>query len=293
MYICENLNKNNFKYLIDLNSKRSTFNELNQDFIDEFKRQNLLKKLIIKKNVHLLKSNDKYIGFMWIKNGLSKYQYEINAMNIAKEYIFDISTYIYLINSFKYAKMLSYRCEKNLYNYDILKKLNFYQVESNYELEIDLKEYFELPKLDSISIEKLKKREEEEIRCFIQNEVFQKNGRIPITVDDIYCDEVQDYYVDDGSFFIKKDGSHIGYGQFIVKNGEPTVVNFGILKFYRGKGYGRYFLKYILNCLKKIGYNKAYIKVDTDNTVAINLYKSVGFTQKSSCSLWEKKVTEK
>lgn len=290
MYNYEILNKYNLKYLVSLNSKRYNFNKLNMDFMDEFKKDNMLKRIMIKRNVHLLKYDNKYIGFIWVKKENPKETYNINCIEMCNEFLLDINTYNLLLKSFKSAKAFIYKCEKNLYNYEILKKLNFEEVEGSFELEINLKKYFELKHFENIKVEMLVKSKEEEIRCYIQNEVFHKDGRIPISVDDIYYDETQNYYVNDGSLFIKLNNEAIGYGQLIFKDGSPYVVNFGLLSKYRGKGYGRYFLQYILNYTKSIGYEKAYINVDIKNFVAINLYKSVGFVESKECCLWRKTI---
>lgn len=290
MYSWEFLNKWNLKSLVYLNSKRQNFNKLNLDFMDEFKKDSMIKKFLIKKNVHLLKYNDKYIGFIWVKKETSKETYNINSIQMCKEFFLDVNTYNLLLKSFKSAKSFIYKCEKNLYNYEVLKKLNFEELEGNFELEINLQKYFDLKYFENVKVEALVKYKEEEVRCRIQNEVFHKDGRIPISVDDIYYDETQNYYVDDGSLFIKLDDETIGYGQLIFKDGIPFVVNFGLLPGYRGKGYGRYFLQYILNYAKSIGYEKVYIKVDINNFVAINLYKSVGFVEIKEYCIWKKIV---
>lgn len=288
MYNWETLNKWNLKYLVYLNSRRQNFNNLNKDFMDEFKKDNMIKKILIKKNVHLLKYNDKYIGFIWVKKEDSKENYSINSIEMRKEFLEDINTYNLLLKSFRAAKSFTYKCEKNLYNYEILKRLNFEEVEGNFELEINLASYFNLRHSENIKVEALIKYKEEEVRCRIQNEVFRKDDRIPISVDDIYYDEAQDYYVNDGSLFIKLNDKAIGYGQLIFKDGIPFIVNFGLLSEYRGNGYGKYFLQYILNYAKSIGCEKVYIKVDINNYVAINLYKSVGFAETKECCTWKK-----
>lgn len=288
MYSWEILNKWNLKDLVCLNSKRQNFNSLNKDFMDEFKKDNMIKKILIKKNVHLLKYNDKYIGFIWVKKEDSKENYSINSMEMCREFLGELNAYNSLFKSFKSAKSFTYKCEKNLYNYDILKKLNFEEVEGNFELEINLEKNFDIKTFENIKVEALAKFKEEEIRCYIQNEVFHKEGRIPISVDDIYYDETQNYYVDDGSLFIKLNNKAIGYGQLIFKDGIPFVVNFGLLPEYRGHGYGKYFLQYILNYTRSIGHKKVCIKVDINNFVAINLYKSVGFVEMKECCIWKK-----
>jgi hypothetical protein len=69
---------------------------------------------------------------------------------------------------------------------------------------------------ESVNIELFKKGFHEQIRCNIQNEVFKNDSRIPLSIEDIYYDESQKYYYDEGSIFIKKANDYIGYGQIIM-----------------------------------------------------------------------------
>ncbi len=106
---------------------------------------------------------------------------------------------------------------------------------------------------------------------------FKSHDRIPLTKEDIYFDESQNYYVKDASFFIKKDDEYIGYGQVILENNIPFIVNFGILSNFRKEGYGKVLLNHILNKLKIKGFKKVMIRVSSENEIALNLYKSLGF----------------
>ena len=51
-----------------------------------------------------------------------------------------------------------------------------------------------------------------------------------------------------------------------------------VKKNYRGEGYGKAILQYVLSISKKKGYSEIVLGVDCDNTVAFNLYKKLGFS---------------
>jgi len=51
-----------------------------------------------------------------------------------------------------------------------------------------------------------------------------------------------------------------------------------VKKNYRGEGYGKAILQYILSIAKEKGYSEIVLGVDCDNTVALNLYKKLGFS---------------
>ena len=50
-----------------------------------------------------------------------------------------------------------------------------------------------------------------------------------------------------------------------------------VKKNYRGEGYGKAILQYVLSIAKEKGYSEIVLGVDCDNTVAFNLYKKLGF----------------
>ena len=68
-----------------------------------------------------------------------------------------------------------------------------------------------------------------------------------------------------------------------------TIVNFGIVDKYRGKGLSKIFLKKIIDEAKKYGIDELYIRVDSNNIKAINLYKSIGFKEINKILVWERK----
>ena len=51
-----------------------------------------------------------------------------------------------------------------------------------------------------------------------------------------------------------------------------------VKKNYRGEGYGKAILQYVLSIAKEKGYSEIVLGVDCDNTVAFNLYKKLGFS---------------
>jgi GNAT superfamily N-acetyltransferase len=151
----------------------------------------------------------------------------------------------------------------------------------------DLPESIDFTLNEELEFELMQKGRDEKKRCEIQNKIFQDNNRIPLTLEDIFFDEIQDYYFEKGAVFLKKNDRYIGYGQFIIEKGMPVIVNFGIIKEFRGRGYSRYFLIYILNLIHFNGFNKIIIKVKNSNYIALNLYKSVGFKVKREQCLLE------
>lgn len=288
MITCEKLNDKNLNCFIELNKRRKIFNALNKDFFDVYNNTSLIKKFFIKKNVRIFRFNKEYAGYAWIEKK-HKDIVEINAMYIEKKYGLKAGIYKTILNYFNKGYRFLYNCEKNDYNYPVLKRLGFNVIKGSMQLKIQLENLRLVKKADDITVKKFVKSQDENIRCCIQNEIFDSAGRIPLSVEDIYYDETQDYYVDDGSFFIKKCDLIIGYGQYILENNIVTIVNFGIAKKYRKKGYGKYFLTYILNALKEKGYKDVYIKVDMSNIPAINLYTGIGFVKEAEQLQLEKK----
>ncbi|URZ00675.1 GNAT family N-acetyltransferase [Clostridium felsineum] len=287
MFTCEKLNDKNLGLFIELNKKRKYFNVLNKDFFAVYNKTPLIKRFFIKKSVNILKFNKEYAGYAWLEKK-NKNTIEIKAMYIEKKFGLKREIYNTLLDFFNTGCKFSYKCEKNDYNYFVLKNLGFNIVRGNMELKKDLETINFVERPNDITVENFVKSRDENIRCYIQNKVFDAEGRIPLSIEDIYYDETQKYYLDDGSFFLCKNGFKIGYGQFILEYNNITIVNFGIIEEYRGKGYGRYFLSYILNVLRNRNYKTVYIKVDMNNIPAINLYISMGFVKEIEYLKFEK-----
>ncbi|CAB1245139.1 GNAT family N-acetyltransferase [Clostridium sp. MT-14] len=280
MYKCIKLIKKNLKYFRELNSKRTLFNSLNKDFFQVYDNCNFIQKMILRNKVKLIKNNVKYIGYIWT-DIYNKNVCYINAMNVLYGYNNMSSLpYKYLINTIKENCIIRYLCENNDYNFKLLKSVGFEKKEGTLILYKELPENMHFILNRELEFEMLQKGKDEGKRCEIQNKIFQEDNRVPLTLEDIFFDEVQDYYFEKGAVFLKKNNEYIGYGQFIIENGIPVIVNFGIIKEFRGKGYSKFLLMYILKLIHSNGFNKIIIKVKNSNYIALNLYKSVGFEVK-------------
>ena len=71
-----------------------------------------------------------------------------------------------------------------------------------------------------------------------------------------------------------------------MENDIPVIVNFGILKEFRGKKYGKALLIYLLKLIYSSGFNKIIIKVKSSNYIALHLYTSMGFHIESEIYNW-------
>jgi len=288
MNICVNLDNNKMEILKKLNEERNGFNNLNRDFFAFYNDLNFIQKHFIKRSVKLLKSNGTYTGYIWINNDSDNY-YKIESIN-ANENINLAQNLRTLIRSFAKKNIFFYECEKNDFNYKILKDLGFMKKQGAIEMCSMLENNFDFKIPESISIKKFKSNLDERKRCYLQNKIFKTDDRIPLSVQDIYFDESQEYYFEDGSYFIKLGNQEIGYGQLIMNNYVPTIVNFGILDEFRGHGYGKAFIKFFLRLAADKNLDNVFIKVDYSNKIAFNLYSSVGFKIYKETYTWKLKI---
>lgn len=284
MYELVELNKNNINEFRELNALKDEFNKLNKDFFKIYHKQNYFHQFLQKKNVRLLKKDSIYIGYIWCEN-LRKYIYKIQALNIINDenLLEGYTTLIKYING--YSKIY-YECEKNKYNFDTLEELGFNKINGIIQMTLTLDNYIEFIVEKGITFKKMIKGIDESLRCTLQNRIFKREDRIPLDIDDIYYDEIQSYYYDDGAIFMKKYDDYIGYGQIIMKQSVPYIVNFGLLNKWRNKGYGKIFLSYLLKILYNNGFKIVKIKVEPNNFAAINLYKGFGFTEERELYTW-------
>lgn len=289
MYECIGLNKKNINYFIELNKAKDEFNILNKDFFQVYTICNFAQQILLRRKVKLLKNNYSYIGYIWSDIN-DKDICNINAMNVLttfnnlKSYAM---AYKFMINTLTKTNTINYLCENNDYNFKILNNIGFVQKEGTLILYSNIRENIPLILDDEFQFEILNKGIGEQKRCEIQNKIFEDDNRIPLTIDDIYFDEIQEYYFDRGAVFLKKNGQYIGYGQIIIEDNIPMIVNFGIIKEYRGNGYSKILLIYLLHLIKANGFNLVKIKVKSTNIIALTLYKSLGFKIKNEIYKWE------
>lgn len=286
---CVKLKFSNMKYFKLLYNTNSNFNSLNENYFPIYNNSNFIKKLFLMNQVTLLKNyHNTYIGYMW-KEKIKNNYFKVKALNVIKT----CNTKIYNNFFVNYPKgsLFSYKCQKNNFNHIILSDIGFKRISTTIEMlrNINAKIPFSYP--PNISFKKFIINKDENLRCYLQNNIFYKKTRPPLSIDDIYFEEKQKYFHNDTCFFIHDNEKNItfGYGQIIFKDNGPVIVNFGILKNYRGHGYGKAFLIYLLNCLYKLGYHKTFIEVDYNNTIALNLYNKLNFNINREISKWELK----
>jgi ribosomal-protein-alanine N-acetyltransferase len=74
-------------------------------------------------------------------------------------------------------------------------------------------------------------------------------------------------------------GDMAGYGIMSVGAGEAHILNVCIADEYRGRGFARKVLQYLLDRARAAGMHEAFLEVRPSNTTAAHLYHSMGFEQ--------------
>jgi [ribosomal protein S18]-alanine N-acetyltransferase len=78
---------------------------------------------------------------------------------------------------------------------------------------------------------------------------------------------------------IDAGGDRGGYGIMSVGAGEAHILNVCIHEEYRGRGYARKMLLYLMDRARAAGMYEAFLEVRPSNTAAARLYHSLGFEQ--------------
>ncbi|MBN2229801.1 MAG: GNAT family N-acetyltransferase [Candidatus Thorarchaeota archaeon] len=79
-------------------------------------------------------------------------------------------------------------------------------------------------------------------------------------------------------FYAYNEDALVGFLDISPKQG-LNIDNIGVLPAHRGKGYGRQMMLHALQYLQEQGVTEAKLRVHVDNTRAIQLYESLGFTK--------------
>jgi len=287
MFTIKPLKSKNIAMLKNFKPGKESINSMNEDFLKLYESCNFVEKFLLRKQVMLLMAHNNLIGFIW-HICPDKNTCDIKSMEIG-EYEDLLAAYTYLLKSVSNNKSITYCCDNNTISMEVLEALGFKKTEGTREMYIEVNKTKDFDVPEAISFQKLKRGKEEKIRCKIQNEVFGNEERIPLSIEDIIFDEEQSYYLEDGAIFIKENDKYVGYGQIINENETAVIVNFGIKKEFRGKGYGKCLINYLVKIAKAFGYDKVLIKVDTSNRAAISLYEAMGFVLYKECCKWELK----
>jgi [ribosomal protein S18]-alanine N-acetyltransferase len=74
-------------------------------------------------------------------------------------------------------------------------------------------------------------------------------------------------------------GDMAGYGIMSVGAGEAHILNVCVAEEYRGRGFARKVLQYLLDRARAAGMYEAFLEVRPSNITAAHLYQSMGFEQ--------------
>ena len=276
----------------------------NKDFFKCYDNQNFIIKFLYRKFIKIIKLNNVSVGYIWYEAPIDNF-IKVWALYIDYRYINELSKQI--LSSFN-NYILSYEAIDTSKNAIILENLGFRINNGTLFMEMNLDNYDNSKKINDIhlklvenlyikknfnsnvcfSTRKLVAGVDEELRCNIQNNIFGELNRRPLLLEDIYGDMAQDYYLKDLCVFGMVNNSYIGYGQIIFSREMFTVVNFGIVKEFRGMGLGKLLLDEIILYANRAGIRKISIRVDCSNEKAIDLYKWIGFNEKNKILIWER-----
>ena len=306
MVLLERLSSNNFENFKNLNLERFSKENYDKNFFEYYENEKFLKKF-----VKLFIYRKEVIGYIWYEIPVEM-PVRVWSLYIKPEYIDLLSPEI--LKSFNNT-ILSYETCNDEDTNRMLINLGFKKVKPSLLMNIELSNYNKAAQVAllknslehnsnvinslnnlyngnirniNITTEKVLLDRDEELRCKIQNSVFSATTRIPLEVEDIQNDIEQDYYMEDLSLFIKLNNIAIGYGQIIFNRDMYTVVNFGILKEFRGYGFGKILLNELINAAKKMQINELFIRVEENNYSALKLYNWIGFKSKSIINKWER-----
>ncbi|HBJ1648886.1 MULTISPECIES: N-acetyltransferase [Clostridium] len=285
MFIIEKLSLKNLNYFKTLQEEANDKYINNKDFFELYNDKSFITKYIKRREIKLFKYNNKYIGYLWMQYPLSDV-IKILSLYVSDYYINFMSKE--LTNVFK-NKTLNFDVVDSNITYDIMTKLNFTRIRSTSLMKMRTSNCsFNFNK--DVNFKVFTKKEDENLRCFIQNSVFKDNDRIPLVPYDIKLEEEEDYYINDLCVFIMIGNIAIGYGQVISNKDIYTIVNVGILEEYRKNGYGKMLIQYLIYLCYKKHISQITINVDVNNYKALNLYKKIGFSEYGKISTWSNKL---
>lgn len=269
----EKLSNKNFSSLESLVNEFFLINKYRLNIISIYNGLNFFKKLLYKNKIIMILVDSKYVGYVYFE------RFSIDTIFINDLYIKDEFLEIVNLNSIKIFKdkVLFYQTFEDDLTKKILINNKFTKSETTMLLKYDLNTKIKIKHDENISFRQFRIDKDEKLRCEIQNDIFNYNGREPINIRDIMYEEKQDYYRSDRCVFILLDNKEIGYAQIIYNKGMYMLVNFGILEEYRGLGYGEILLEYMINLAYDIKLSQLYIRVNDSNYKALNLYKKIGF----------------
>lgn len=280
----EKLNNKNFSNLTTLVNEFFYINKYRCNIISLYNDLNFIKRVLYKNQIIMILFDNQYIGYIYFECS-SIDTIIINDIYIKNEFVKLVN--INNIKKFK-NKIIAYQTYEDELTKNILISNCFSKSKITKLLKYNLNSKIRISNNDNISFRTFIPNKDEELRCKIQNDIFNYTGREPLNIKDIKYEENQSYYQKDLCIFILLNNKEIGYGQIIYNKNMYMLVNFGILKEYRGLGHGQYLLEYIINLAYDIKLSELYIRVDYSNYKALNLYSKIGFKFIGYYNTWVK-----
>ena len=265
------------------------FNELNENLIDFYSKSSLFNKIQYRSGARIIKYDDRPVMIIWSET--RNYNVKVRSIiPIGDIDLFEGLPFSGIMDLFKESlpqhldiHQFEYLVLQNEVNRNILNQMGFKMRRGILKMTLPLEQ-------TPISYDKalIKKFRIEDIkaRVDIQNQIFDNKYRMPINTTDILIEVSKKSYIPELSFFYQYGGKYIGYGQVNTSNNQYFLVNFGLIPEYRGKGLSKSFLLTILAKAKEFGIDTILLEVNEDNTSAVNLYHSVGFSDDESTCTW-------
>lgn len=280
--------------LFNIDSFRNLYNMkenayiCDKSFFEIYDKESFIMKYIIRKQIKLFKVNNRYVGYIWYEYPPDDGVSNIYAIYLKDEYVELLNLTIlsfFNVNTFRFDMLANSKAVH------IMKKLKFNVTSKNILMTMKTSDYNKQLNEDKVVFKHFIEGKDEELRCKIQNSVFNEKNRIPLSVQDVYCEEEEDYYIKNCGVFICNDnGQAVGYGQIIYNKGLYTIVNLGILDKYRQHGYGEMLVAYLIKFCHKNEIKNVYIRVDQKNEKALSLYSKIGFKEYKAFVTWYKKI---
>ena len=288
MVFWEKLSLFNINYFKKLYNKNENAYICDKSFFEIYNKESFIVKYIIRKQIKLFRVKNEYVGYIWYEYPSDEGFSNIYAICLKDEYIELLNSKVLSfldINTFRFDMAATSKAS------NIMKKLNFKVNSRNILMKMEATTFNNHPNENEVIFKHFKEGKDEEIRCKIQNSVFDEKNRIPLTIGDVRCEEDEEYYIKNfGVFICKEDGQAVGYGQIICNKGLYTIVNLGILDKYRKQGYGEMLVKYLIELCHKHSIRNVYIRVEKSNHKALSLYSKIGFKEYESFVTWYKNI---
>lgn len=286
MISVEKLSLFNIETFRKLYNKNKNSYIYNQTFFEIYDNESFIAKYIIRKQVKLFKFEKMFVGYVWYERPSEDDLTNIYSIYVQEEYIKYIDSNILKSlnsNHFRLDIIDSFKVN------NIMDKLQFSATSQTMLMKIKSENCKMNMEFSDYAIRHFIKKQDEKLRCKIQNSVFNDKDRVPLSIGDIFAEEEDEYYIDDfGVFICNSAGIEVGYGQIIYNKGQYTIVNLGILEEYRGLGYGEKLVRYLINFCNKKNITDVHIRVEKKNHKAISLYYKIGFREYNSLTTWSK-----